>query len=192
MSDEAIEAGDTRSVSFTGRLSGDGACFCWDAVPIEQRSAIVATHAVDVEQGDQPDRMYVFDVLDHLGCTSGGHYRFTITVEPVDSPSEASQFISGNKLTGVGELEAVPTGVYYSLEQDNFYTIRSSFGMGMAFYTQWRSRLDEFPSTWEIQDYSGKCCGDAIAFSSEEALAKYAARRDVPREKLEHYQAIRR
>ena len=41
-----------RSVSFTGRISGDMECFCWDDVPIAQREAIIGkkSHAFDVQE----------------------------------------------------------------------------------------------------------------------------------------------
>jgi hypothetical protein len=87
---------------------------------------------------------------------------------------------------------AIPEGIYYSLEHANFYRVRDYCGMGMAFYEQWRSRCDEFPSPWEIQDHLGTCRGDEVARSAEEAIAKYAVKRDISSKDISHWRAVRR
>lgn len=41
--------------------------------------------------------------------------------------------------------EPVPTGVYYSLDGDNFHSTQFRTGMGHEFWKKWKDRKDEFP-----------------------------------------------
>lgn len=45
---------------------------------------------------------------------------------------------------------AIPIGVYYSIQQSNFYNAFTSVGMGIPFYKQWRDRWREFPSSASV------------------------------------------
>jgi len=73
-------------ILFTGCLSGDMECFCWDSVPESERKSIVGnrSHSIDEEFGDRLDRLYPEDVFRKLGLDKNKKYRFTISVEPVD------------------------------------------------------------------------------------------------------------
>jgi hypothetical protein len=86
----------------------------------------------------------------------------------------------------------IPVGVYYSVEHANFYRVRDHCGMGMAFYTQWRDRSDDFPSLWEIQDHLGSLRGEAAAHSAAEAISQYATKRDIASKDISHWRAARR
>ena len=41
---------------------------------------------------------------------------------------------------------SIPSDVYYSVENDNFYSTKTRAGMGDYFHTHWRSRSAEFPA----------------------------------------------
>ena len=71
-----------RTVSFTGRVSGDCECFCWDDVP---ESELRAIDPVDRDEHDVPGRLYPNNVVWALGVPFGSKelFRFTVTVEPV-------------------------------------------------------------------------------------------------------------
>lgn len=43
--------------------------------------------------------------------------------------------------------EAIPEGIYYSAEADNFFGMTTQWGMGTPFYTKWVSRANEFPTS---------------------------------------------
>ncbi len=73
------------SVTFQGRVSGDCQCFCWDDVPLEQRSQIVESHSVDVEYGCRLDTMYPNDVLGYLKCEHDQLYIFTVFAQKIQS-----------------------------------------------------------------------------------------------------------
>lgn len=61
-------------------------------------------------------------------------------IGPCDMPAQ-------QRSAGVVVDEAIPTGVYYSAENDNFYDADTLQGMGTPFYRRWRLRSDEFPRT---------------------------------------------
>jgi hypothetical protein len=48
------------------------------------------------------------------------------------------------------ESEAIPSGVYYSADTDNFYDVKTCKGMGQTFWQKWRNRKYEFPSETSI------------------------------------------
>jgi hypothetical protein len=58
---------------------------------------------------------------------------------PLDQPCHADVLLE------MANREAVPPGVYYSREHGNFYSIADHHGMGMAFWTTWRNRCEDFP-----------------------------------------------
>lgn len=86
----------------------------------------------------------------------------------------------------------IPEGFYYSRESARFYRIRDYCDAGMDFYEKWRSRAGEFPSPWEIQDHLGTCRGDEVAHSESEAKSKYAVKRNISSDDIEHWRAVRR
>ena len=45
------------------------------------------------------------------------------------------------------ELKSIPSGIYYSIEHDNFYAIGTNAGMSDKFYREWKFRYSEFPNT---------------------------------------------
>jgi len=45
--------------------------------------------------------------------------------------------------------EAIPAGIYFNREHDNFYDAKTNAGMGEAFYFSWVDRWCEFPSCAE-------------------------------------------
>ena len=67
----------TKTIEFTGVLSGDCECFCWDGVPEETWMKILKT----VDEFDIKGRVYPGDVLSYLGCDYDKKYKFTITIE---------------------------------------------------------------------------------------------------------------
>jgi hypothetical protein len=58
-------------------------------------------------------------------------------------------------LLEMANREAVPTGVYYSREHGNFYSIADHHGMGMAFWTTWRARWEDFPGDPRLSPSAG-------------------------------------
>jgi hypothetical protein len=40
---------------------------------------------------------------------------------------------------------AIPDGIYFKAEHDNFYFAETEDGMGQGFYVDWRDRRHEFP-----------------------------------------------
>ena len=72
------------SATFSGELSGDMECFCWDGVPEQECETIKNEQQWikdDHELRERGDRLYPGDVLRFLGCEQGKRYKFTITVE---------------------------------------------------------------------------------------------------------------
>lgn len=49
----------------------------------------------------------------------------------------------------------VPSGVYYNVEHDNFYSLLTNKGMGNDFYSQWKIRNMDFPTTPVILEALG-------------------------------------
>ena len=79
--------GSRVSATFSGEISGDMACFCWDGVPEQECAIIKGTPqwiSDDPYLRERGDRLYPGDVLRFLGCEQGKRYRFTITVEKAD------------------------------------------------------------------------------------------------------------
>lgn len=70
------EVEPAKSVSFTGTLTGDGECFCWELSP-EEKAEIS-----DVDEYSQKT-LYPNEVFSRLGCVGLRKYRFTISVEEV-------------------------------------------------------------------------------------------------------------
>ena len=62
--------------------------------------------------------------------------------------------------TWVAENPAVPKGVYYGTDTDNFYNDATKEGQGEAFHKAWISRKQEFPQKKTegipIQDFAAK------------------------------------
>lgn len=48
-----------------------------------------------------------------------------------------------------GPAVTIPSGVYWSVENDNFYSSSNGTGMGDEFFRRWVSRCLEFPQTRE-------------------------------------------
>lgn len=42
-------------------------------------------------------------------------------------------------------LDAVPSGIYYSVDSDNFYGMNNHKGQGTEFFARWHDRWNEFP-----------------------------------------------
>jgi hypothetical protein len=49
----------------------------------------------------------------------------------------------------------IPAGVYYNVEHDNFYCLLTNKGMGNDFYSQWKIRNMDFPTTPVILEALG-------------------------------------
>jgi hypothetical protein len=62
-----------KRVSFTGKIFGDGSCFCWDNVPIEDIARI----------GGGGDALYPDTVFRFLGVSLEKRYKFTISIEEI-------------------------------------------------------------------------------------------------------------
>jgi hypothetical protein len=85
------------SISFVGKESGDGECFCWE-VDTDTRCLIIGKEAFEEELGFSlemakdglreihPAHNYLYpnEVLRSIGCTYDKKYRFTITAEEID------------------------------------------------------------------------------------------------------------
>jgi hypothetical protein len=98
----------------------------------------------------------------------------------------------GKQLASLLAATVIPAGVYYSAAGANFYRERDGCGMGMAFYEQWRSRREEFPSLWQIQDHLGTCRAAEVSHSAAGAIAQYAVKRDISSKDISHWRAVRR
>ncbi len=48
-----------------------------------------------------------------------------------------------------GEVEPIPSGVYFGVEGNNFYSQSTGWGMGTEFWQRWRKRASEFPQSRE-------------------------------------------
>jgi hypothetical protein len=51
--------------------------------------------------------------------------------------------------TLLGRNAAIPAGIYFQFENDNFYSVEGGKGCGSEFYRQWRPRWREFPASEE-------------------------------------------
>lgn len=60
-----------KTIEFTGKISGDMECFCWDECSINTKFR-------------QPGRLYPGDIWKKLDCEQGKKYKFTIKIEDVD------------------------------------------------------------------------------------------------------------
>ena len=71
------EVEPAKSVSFTGTITGDGECFCWEVSPDEK------AEIGDVDEYDSGNVLYPNDIFYRLGCKDGVRYKFIIKVENI-------------------------------------------------------------------------------------------------------------
>lgn len=64
-----------KSISFTGTITGDGECFCWEVSPVEK------CEIGDVDEYDPGNALYPSDICRRLGCKDRTRYKFTISAE---------------------------------------------------------------------------------------------------------------
>ena len=64
-------------MTFTGTMSGDCECFCWDDVAQE----VVNIVNGEPDELDTPGRLYTTDILRRLGFETGDRVKVTIIVE---------------------------------------------------------------------------------------------------------------
>lgn len=76
--DKGFKPSDRRFISFTGKISGDCECFCWDNVPWNDCVLVKGTDLFDM---DVKDTLYPNDIFEHLKCNSDTLYNFTIIVD---------------------------------------------------------------------------------------------------------------
>lgn len=95
------------SATFSGKMSGDMECFCWDDVP-ENECETIKDDPQWVK--DNPDlqepigRLYPGDVLRFLGCERNKRYRFTITVEEAGKKTMTTE-----SATPAAQVDAIVT-----------------------------------------------------------------------------------
>lgn len=85
-------------ISFSGQLSGDGECFCWDNIPPEDVDKIITlvynnikyedeNHKQNLQEYYEEDRrknnLCPHDIWSALGLEYGKNYKFTISAEEV-------------------------------------------------------------------------------------------------------------
>lgn len=69
------------TMSFTGVVSGDGECFAWDDVQTESPELMD-----QMKENDRPKgRLYPNDLCWAAGIEDPRRYRYTVTVEPIES-----------------------------------------------------------------------------------------------------------
>jgi hypothetical protein len=82
-----------KSVSFTGRESGDMECFCWDDIPENIRRDIYGNewHDEDKKNGRILTRLYPHDLMRYLlglNRDESKIYKFTLTIEECTTKGE--------------------------------------------------------------------------------------------------------
>lgn len=102
-----------------------------------------------------------------------------------------AEHLSQQEIDNAVAATRIPDGVYYSVESHNFYRMRDFSGMGPAFFEQWQSMADKFPSPWEIYDGNKNKRGEQFALTAQEALEKYAKHCDITVTSIAHWHAVR-